>query len=430
MAQSVKGTRDLFGNELRWFQYIESTARCAFGHHGYTEIRTPILEDINVFQRSIGASSDIIHKEMYDFVDKGGRHITMRPENTAGVVRAILQHKLLAYNDPQLLYYIGPMFRYERMQAGRFRQFWQIGAESIAVSSPESEAESMVLLYDLLQKLGLYQLKFSINSVGNSETRLMFKDAFRIFFETRQDRFCADCHRRINENPMRVLDCKTPNCQEALIGHPSLINYLDISSRKHHERIKELLTELKLPFEENPRLVRGLDYYTHTVFEVLSNNLGAQSAILGGGRYDGLFQQLGGPSVPSFGWSIGLDRLVMLLQQQYGNATYNTPVLLVPLGNKATTQAFTIVRNWWKQDLNIQLDTRGMSLKRALTTANRLGIQIVLILGENEIEQGTISIKYLNTGKQETCDIGEATTKLHQLSNKLNQIQLAINHTN
>ena len=415
MAQSVKGTRDLFGNELRWFQHIERTTRRAFSRHGYTEIRTPILEDISIFQRSIGESSDIIHKEMYDFIDKGGRHITMRPENTAGVVRAVIQHNLLANNDPQLFYYMGPMFRYERMQAGRFRQFWQIGTESIAVASPESEAESMIMLYDLLQELGLDQLKFSINSVGNPETRLAFHTAFRVFFETNKNRFCRECNRRINENPMRVLDCKVPTCQKALNGHPSILGYLDAPSRKHHERITELLTDLKLPFEENPRLVRGLDYYTHTVFEVISNNLGSQSAILGGGRYDGLVQQLGGPSVPSFGWSIGLDRLAILLQQKYGNTTPNSPILLIPLGNNAATLALIMARDWWKQGLAIRLDTRGFNLKKALATANRLGSQIALILGDSEIEHGTISIKHLNTGQQETWDIREVTTKLRNI---------------
>lgn len=419
MTQSVKGTRDLLGNELRWFQYIEQTAKNAFKRHGYTEIRTPILEDINTFKRSIGESSDIVHKEMYDFIDKGGRHITMRPENTAGVVRAAIQHKLLINNDPQLLYYMGPMFRYERMQAGRFRQFWQIGTESLAVASPESEAESMIMLYDLLQELGLDQIKFSINSVGNTEARLAFYKAFISFFEKNQKLFCEECHRRIGTNPMRVLDCKLLKCQTALDGHPSLLNYLDIPSRKHHERIKELLTELKLPFEENPRLVRGLDYYTHTVFEVISNNLGAQSAILGGGRYDGLVKELGGPSIPSFGWSIGLDRLVMLLQQKYGNAKNSVPVLLIPLGNSAAKQALIMARELWSQNLDIQLDTRGVGLKKSLATANRLGFQTVMILGDSEIELGNIAIKHLSTGLQEIWNMNEIATKLRQLSDKL-----------
>jgi len=415
MAQSVKGTRDLFGNELKWFQRIEDTARRAFRRHGYGEIRTPILEEIEVFKRSVGESSDIVHKEMYDFLDKGNRHVAMRPENTAGVVRAVIQHKLLASNDPQLLYYIGPMFRYERMQAGRYRQFWQIGAESFQVATPESEAESLVMLYDFLQELGLVHLKFSINSVGTPECRPAFYAAFRAFFETRRDRFCPDCHRRVEENPLRVLDCKVPGCQEALEGHPVLIDFLDEASLAHHVRLKEILTTLGLPFEENPRLVRGLDYYTRTAFEVLSADLGAQSALLGGGRYDGLVKQLGGPQVPAFGWSIGLDRLAMLMQALHGDAPVQPPAMLIPLGEAATLKALALAREWWAQGLELQLETRGGNLKKGLTTANRQGAKLALILGDGELEQGVVAVKDLATGAQETWTLAEVPGKLRAL---------------
>ena len=412
MAQSVKGMRDLFGNEMNWFQFIEDTARRAFRRHGYGEVRTPILEEIEVFKRSVGESSDIVHKEMYDFFDKGKRHVAMRPENTAGVVRAMIQHKLLASNDPQLLYYIGPMFRYERMQAGRYRQFWQIGAESFQVATPESEAESLVMLYDFLQELGLKHLTFSINSVGTPACRPAFHEAFRAFFATREEAFCEDCHRRVVENPLRVLDCKVPTCQAALEGHPVLVDFLDEASRAHHERLKEILTALELPFEENPRLVRGLDYYTRTAFEVLSTDLGAQSALLGGGRYDGLVKQLGGPEVPAFGWSIGLDRLVLLMQQLHGDAPRELPAVLIPLGEAATVKALALARAWWAQGLAIQLETRGANLKKALTSANRQGVRWALILGDGELEQGTIAVKDLGTGEQETWPLDEVPSRL------------------
>ena len=412
MAQSVKGTRDLFGNELKWFQRIEDTARRAFQRHGYGEIRTPILEEIDVFKRSVGESSDIVHKEMYDFLDKSNRHVAMRPENTAGVVRAMIQHQLLVSNDPQLLYYIGPMFRYERMQAGRYRQFWQIGAESFQVGTPESEAESLVMLYDFLKELGLVQLKFSINSVGTPACRPAFYAAFRAFFETRQERFCADCHRRVLDNPLRVLDCKVPGCQEALEGHPVLLDFLDEESLRHHERLKEILTVLGLPFEENPRLVRGLDYYTRTAFEVLSSDLGAQSALLGGGRYDGLVKQLGGPQVPAFGWSIGLDRLAMLMQQLHGDAERQAPAVLIPLGEAATLKALALARDWWAQGLDIQLETRGCNLKKALNNANRVGARFALIFGDGELEQGILAVKDLSTGEQETWALQEVPGRL------------------
>jgi histidyl-tRNA synthetase len=412
MAQSVKGTRDLFGNELDWFQRIEDTARRAFHRHGYWEIRTPILEEIEVFKRSVGESSDIVHKEMYDFHDKGNRHVAMRPENTAGVVRAMIQHQLLATSDPQLLYYIGPMFRYERMQAGRYRQFWQIGAESFQVSTPESEAESLVMLYDFLRELGLVHLTFSLNSVGTPECRPAFHAAFRAFFQERQERFCADCHRRIAENPLRVLDCKNAQCQEALEGHPVLVDFLDDASRAHHERLKEILTTLGLPFEENPRLVRGLDYYTRTAFEVLSTDLGAQSALLGGGRYDGLVKQLGGPQVAAFGWSIGLDRLATLMQQLHGPAPRKAAPVLIPLGPAATLKALALAREWWAEGLEVVLETRGANLKKGLTTANRMGAPLALILGDGELEAGVVAVKDLAAGTQETWPLAEVAARL------------------
>ena len=412
MAQSVKGMRDLYGAELRWFQLIEDTARRCFERHGYREIRTPILEALEVFKRSVGESSDIVKKEMYAFTDKGGREVVMRPENTAGVVRAMVEHKLLLTSDPQLLYYLGPQFRYERMQTGRYRQFWQIGAESFGVASPESDAESLVMLYDFLRELGLEKLTFSLNSVGTPESRLPFQQAFRAFFEERESRFCGDCHRRIEENPLRVLDCKIPTCQQALEGHPLIGDFLDEASRRHHERLKELLTDLQVPFEENPRLVRGLDYYTKTAFEVLSGDIGAQSAILGGGRYDLLVKHLGGPDIPAFGWAIGLDRLALLLQTLKGDAPAKSSALFIPLGETASTKALALARTWWAEGADLQLETRGGALKKALATANRQGMRWALILGDGELERGVVAAKDLSTGTQEEWAWDQVAAKL------------------
>ena len=416
MTSSVKGMRDLWGGELRWFRRIEEAMHRIFGAHGYREIRTPILEYTDVFRRGVGDSSDIVSKEMYEFTDKGGRSVTMRPENTAGVVRAMVEHKLLLNNDPQLLYYMGPMFRYERMQAGRYRQFWQIGAESFGVASPESEVESLAMLFEFLGALGLKSLSISLNSVGTPESRPAFNAAFRAFFDARAERFCADCHRRIETNPMRILDCKIPNCQAALEGHPTLVDYLDDASKAHHARVKELLTGLEIPFAENPRLVRGLDYYTRTAFEVLSSDLGAQSALLGGGRYDGLVKQLGGPDTPAFGWALGMDRLAMVLQQLQGDATFEPPALLIPLGEAASAKALLLARDWWARGLSIQLETRGCALKKALQSANRNGVKLALILGDGELEKGVISAKHLETGTQEEWALGDVPKRLGQNS--------------
>jgi histidyl-tRNA synthetase len=412
MAQSVKGMRDLFGTELRWFQHIEDTARRVFSRHGYGEIRTPILEELEVFKRSVGESSDIVNKEMYEFTDKGGRQVVMRPENTAGVVRAAIQHKLLTSSDPVLFYYIGQQFRYERMQTGRYRQFWQIGAESFGVSTPESEAESLLMLHSFLTELGLKSLVFSINSVGTPESRPAFHAAFRAFFAQRADQFCEDCHRRIDVNPLRVLDCKNAKCQAALEGHPVITDHLDEASAKHHTRLKALLTDLGIPFVEDPRLVRGLDYYTKTAFEVLSSDLGAQSALLGGGRYDGLTKQLGGPEVPAFGWAIGLDRLAMVLQQVRGDAPHAAPALLIPLGDRAATEALKLARQLWEAGVALQLETRGGALKKAMASANRLGIQTVLILGDGELDGGTITVKHMATGEQESLPLQDLVARM------------------
>ncbi len=407
--------RDLFGAELRWFQHIEETAHRVFRRHGYGEIRTPILEELEVFKRSVGESSDIVNKEMYEFTDKGGRQVVMRPENTAGVVRAAIQHKLLNANDPVLFYYIGQQFRYERMQAGRYRQFWQIGAESFGVATPESEAESLLMLHSFLTELGLKQLRFSLNSVGTPESRPAFHAAFRAFFQQREERFCEDCHRRIESNPLRVLDCKNERCQAALEGHPVITDHLDEASARHHARLKALLTELGIPFEENPRLVRGLDYYTRTAFELLSSDLGAQSALLGGGRYDGLVKHLGGPDVPAFGWAIGLDRLAMILQQIHGEAPFAPPTLLIPLGDRAATEALRLARTLWDAGVALQLETRGGALKKAMASANRTGIQTVLILGDGELDGGTVTVKHMATGEQESWALGDLATRLATL---------------
>jgi histidyl-tRNA synthetase len=248
--------------------------------------------------------------------------------------------------------------------------------------------------------------------VGTPESRPAFHEAFRTFFARRSEQFCEDCHRRIESNPLRVLDCKNEACQRALEGHPVITDFLDETSAKHHARLKALLSDLGIPFEENPRLVRGLDYYTRTAFEVLSTDLGAQSALLGGGRYDGLVKQLGGPDVPAFGWAIGLDRLAMILQQVRGDAPALPPALLIPLGDRAATEALKLARSLWDAGIALQLDTRGGALKKAMASANRMGIPTVLILGDGELDSGTITVKHMTTGEQETWPLGEVATRL------------------
>ncbi len=415
MTQSVKGMRDLWGTELRHFQFVERMCYQIMGAHGYQEIRTPIVESTDLFSRSMGSTTDIINKEMYTFKDRSDRSLTLRPENTASVVRAIIQNKLLEGNDPLHLFYIGPMFRYERMQSGRYRQFWQIGAESIGVASPESEVENLVLLFDFLGSLGLTDLSLSINSVGFPDERASFYTAFKSFFKDREASFCPDCHRRIVDNPLRVLDCKVASCQTALTGHPEILNFLSSESRSHHEKFQKCLHGSNISFSTNPKMVRGLDYYTRTTFEVISPDLGAQCALLGGGRYDRLIQDLGGPATPAFGWALGLDRLVSLLIKKNISLPSKPRILLIPLGESMLEYALQLVRPLWTTGHSIELETRGVALKKSLATANRKGHSHAFILGEGEKAKNIITVKFLMTGEQEEWPLGEITSRLTKL---------------
>ncbi len=415
MTQSVKGMRDLWGTELAHFQFVERMCHQIMGAHGYQEIRTPIVESTDLFSRGVGSTTDIVNKEMYTFQDRSDRSLTLRPENTASVVRAIIQNKLLEGNDPLHLFYIGPMFRYERMQAGRYRQFWQIGAESIGVSSPESEVESIVMLFDFLASLGLADLSLSINSVGFPEERTSFYIALKAFVKAQEGAFCLDCQRRIEDNPLRVLDCKVPSCQMALTGHPEVLTFLSAESQSHHEKFQKCLQSSRIPFAVNPKMVRGLDYYTRTTFEVLSSDLGAQSALLGGGRYDRLIQDLGGPPTPAFGWALGFDRLVSLLMKKNTALPSKPRIFLIPLGDSMIEDAFQLVRPLWAAGHSIELETRGVALKKSLSTANRKGHSHAFILGEGEKAKDIITVKFLTTGEQEEWPLREISSRILKL---------------
>ncbi|MFM8987232.1 MAG: histidine--tRNA ligase [Holophagaceae bacterium] len=412
MTQSVKGMRDLWGTELAYFQFIERACHQIMGSHGYQEIRTPIVESTDLFSRGVGSTTDIVNKEMYTFRDRSDRSLTLRPENTASVVRAIIQNKLLESNDPLHLFYIGPMFRYERMQAGRYRQFWQIGAESIGIASPESEVESIIMLFDFLTSLGLGDLSLSINSVGFPEERASFYVALKAFVKDREQAFCEDCRRRIEDNPLRVLDCKVSSCQTALTGHPEILNFLSNESQSHHEKFQKRLQSSGIPFLSNPKMVRGLDYYTRTTFEVLSSDLGAQSALLGGGRYDRLIQDLGGPPTPAFGWAIGLDRLVSLVMKKNISLPSKPRILLIPVGETMINDAFELARSLWADGHSVELETRGVPLKKSLSSANRKGHSHAFILGESEKAKGIITVKFLMTGKQEEWLLSEISSRI------------------
>jgi histidyl-tRNA synthetase len=420
--RSVKGTRDLLPPESERWNEAERIARETFRSRGYGEIRTPVLEDTALFARSVGETTDIVHKEMYTFADRKGRSLTMRPENTAGVVRAVLESGLATGPMPLRLYYVGPQFRYERPQAGRYREFSQIGVELFGVAGPAAEAEVLEMLFDFLHALGFRALSVSLNSVGTGETRSRFGEALRAHLEPRSGAFGEDDRRKLADNPLRLFDSKDPTVRTALEGAPRTLDFLDDGSRRHHDDVRRLLEEAGIPFRDEPSLVRGLDYYTRTVFEVVSEDLGAQDAILGGGRYDGLVESLGGPSVPAIGFAIGEDRLLQVAPL----ALPRRPcVVVLPQKPDDLPEANRIAREIRaalpEGCVEVDLAARGLKkgMARAsalLEEADRRGFDrdgmLAVLVGERERAEGAVTVKRLATGEQETFPRAELAERL------------------
>lgn len=402
-----KGTRDLLPDQTSRWRAAEEIAHRVFSSYGYGEIRTPALEATELFARSVGESTDIVHKEMFTFTDRGGRSLTLRPENTAGVVRAVIENGLAHGPMPLRLYYVGPQYRYERPQKGRYREFRQIGAEFFGASGPEADAELLAMLFDFLRALGFRNLSVSINAVPSAMQREGFSAAIREFSRGLHDRFGEDDRRRLEENPLRLFDSKDPETLRALEGAPGAIEFLDTASRAHHDEVLRLLAQLKIPFVENPRLVRGLDYYTRTVFEVTSSDLGAQDAILGGGRYDELVAELGGPHLPAVGFAIGEDRLVDVMPL----ATAGTArrIRVIPFGAEQAAYALKVAVAMRQAGTGaiVDLDVSGRGFKKALGTAAELGFQEAIIVGSAEVDAGTATVRNLLTREQRTVPLSE-----------------------
>jgi histidyl-tRNA synthetase len=411
IIKTVRGTRDLLPPETETWNFVEAKVRELFRVYNFQEIRTPILEDLQLFQRSVGEETDIVSKEMFAWEDRAraqsekGQWLALRPENTAGVVRAYIEHKLWERPGLQRFYYIGPQFRRERPQKGRYRQFFQIGAEVIGPSSAGSEspavdAEILEMLASLLDRLGIQGWTLQLNSVGNASDRPKYFEALRLALKDVVGRMCADCQRRYETNPLRVLDCKVPEDQPIIETLPRMADYLDENSRTHFAEVQKILTTLGVPFVINHRLVRGLDYYTRTAFEFTHGALGAQNAILGGGRYDGLSESLGGPSAPGIGFAIGEDRLVMSLQETAGSAATPTDIYIAPLGAGMNVHAALLARELRRQGVIVTAGDEGFRLKKSLETASKTGARWALIVGENEIQAGKFALKNLATGEQ------------------------------
>ena len=391
MIKAIRGMRDILPPDTARWQWVESVAREVFDLYGYQEIRLPLLERTELFARAIGNETDIVAKEMYTFPDRKGDSLSLRPEATASVLRAVLENRLEKEAGVKKLYTMGPMFRHERPQKGRFRQFYQINCEAYGVDAPELDVEVILLLVHILKRLLLGELRLLINSLGCPECQKKFKAALGLFLINREG-LCEDCQRRRTTNPLRVLDCKSVHCQEILQHAPVIKDYLCPDCAAHFDRVRELLDRFKVAYEVKPRLVRGLDYYTRTAFEVVALGLGAQDAVAGGGRYNGLAQELGGPDLPAIGFAIGEDRLLEVLPQDLGDDSQNR-IFVAAMGEAARDQAFTLVEELRRKNLAGEMDFQGRSLKAQMTLADRLNASYAVILGDRELAAGVAQVR-------------------------------------
>jgi len=397
-----RGTKDMLPEASSRWHYIEQMVQDLCRQYAYQEIRTPIFEHTELFLRGIGETTDVVSKEMYTFTDKGKRSITLRPENTAAVVRSFLENKLYAEPQPVKLYYMGPMFRYDRPQAGRLRQFHQFGIEAIGADGPTIDAEIILLAVHFFQKLGLNELTLLINSVGCPQCRPLYRDKLQAFLRDKLDGLCEDCQSRFERNPMRILDCKNENCQKLSNGAPHMTECLCEECQGQFLGVQTLLQAVGIEFTLDPRLVRGLDYYTKTAFEIQYPPLGAQSAICGGGRYDGLVEECGGQPTPGIGFAIGLERVLLALEKQQLLPDFKNglDVYIAPIGDKGKTLAFQLLHQLRRSGLSCDMDMMNRSIKAQLKRANKYPARFVIIIGDEEVDQGKVMVKNMDSGEQ------------------------------
>jgi histidyl-tRNA synthetase len=401
VIQRPRGTRDLLPPETRLWLAVETVAREVFASFGGEEIRTPVFEATELFVRSVGEGTDIVHKEKYTFPDRKGRSLTLRPEMTAGVARAWIENRLGDRSQPLRLFYLGPMFRYERMQHGRYRQFSQIGLEIIGADTPLADAELLAAMHEFFVRLGFTDLQIHLNNLGDPEDRARYQEGIRVALTPRRAELCSDCQRRLEENPLRILDCKVPACQVIAADAPGVDDVAGDPSRQHVAGVEAHLQALGIPYVRNRRLVRGLDYYLRTVFEVVSPQLGTNAVLCGGGRYDRLIADLGGPAVPGVGFAIGEDRLVEVLPARFKDAVLARAALyLVPMGAAAENRALELARGWIRGGVPVELEITGRSLKAALKRADRDGFRAVAMLGDDELKAKTVTVRDLAAGNQ------------------------------
>jgi histidyl-tRNA synthetase len=413
--KAVRGVKDILPGEVEKWQFVERIGREVFERYGYGEIKVPIFEPTNLFARSIGETTDIVEKEMYSFEDQGGEKLTLRPEATAGICRAYVEHKLHQQPGFVKFYCIGPMFRYERPQAGRFRQFYQIDVEAIGEASPVVDAEVLTMLMTFLHSLGLQQLSLHLNSLGDATCRPGYREALLAYIRGHLDELCGECQRRFERNPLRVLDCKKEGCRAVMQEAPKTAAYLCDPCRQHFETVVKLLQGVGITYVLDPMLVRGLDYYTRTTFEVIAEGLGAQNSVTGGGRYDGLIEEIGGPATPGIGFAIGFERLVTVLEHHGLSVPEPRPhVFVAPLSTEALQEAFTLVERLRGAGLRAEMGYDEKSLRSQLRRANKLGAMFAVMLGERELAVGKVTLKDMQGGEQEEVGLNDVVEYLQR----------------
>ncbi len=412
VTKAVKGTQDLLPADSYKNQFIESTMLDIASKFGFREVRTPVFEHTELFQRGVGETTDVVQKEMYTFNDKGERSITLRPEGTAGAVRAFLEHGLFNEALPAKMCYLTSCYRYEKPQAGRLREFHQFGVEVFGAGAPAADAEVISVANEIFAFLGVQNLKLEINSIGCPECRKNYHKALKEYFESKKENLCGTCLERLEKNPMRILDCKSPVCSDITKDAPVILDYVCDECSAHFESVQKYLDVMNIEYTVNPKIVRGLDYYSRTVFEFVSTEIGAQGTVCGGGRYDGLVEELGGPHTPALGFGMGIERLLLLLKAQ--NIEIPEPsgcdLYIAPMGDAASLEAMKIVSDLRSNGVSAQTDVVGRSLKAQMKFADKIGAKYTMVLGDNEIAEGKAKIKNMATGEAsetELADLGE-----------------------
>ena len=418
ITKAIKGTKDVLPKDVHKNQYIEATALDVASKFGYKEIRTPVFEHTELFQRGVGDTTDVVQKEMYTFDDKGGRSITLRPEGTAGAVRSFLENGLCNEALPQKVCYLTSCYRYEKPQAGRLREFHQFGVECFGTASPLADAEIIALAKSIFDTLGVRDLSLEINSIGCPKCRAEYHKALKEYFASRKDELCDTCKGRLDRNPMRILDCKSPICHEIAQGAPVVIDDLCDECKEHFEKVQKYLDAQNIEYKINPQIVRGLDYYTKTVFEFVSNSIGAQGTVCGGGRYDGLVEELGGQHTASLGFAMGLERLMLLMEAQgceFPQAE-KPDLFIVALGEKATLKAIEIAKDMREEGFSALLDLNQRSVRAQMKYADKLGAKFNVVIGDNEVENKIAKLKNMQTGEETEINLDTFVSGFYNIS--------------